>query len=83
MLALQRAAVQLTDVFLHLLLGSELGPAVSALPRLLPAPPLLLLVLGEVEQHGLGARVSLAALWAGTLINLQKKIKIILFTQNL
>ena len=72
-LALQRAAVQLPDVFLHPLLGPELGPAVAALPGLLPPAPLLLLVLGEVEQHGLGARVGLAALRAWTIIHLQKK----------
>ena len=72
MLALQWAAVQLPDVFLHPLLCFKLGPAVAALPGLLPPAPLLLLVLGEVEQHRLGAGVSLAALGARTLIHLEK-----------
>ena len=71
MLALQRAAVQLPDVFLHPVLGPELGPAVATLPGLALAP-LLLLVLGPVEQHGLGPGVSLAALRTRALVHLKK-----------
>ncbi len=71
MLALQRPAVKLPDVFLHPVLGPELGPAVPALPGLALAS-LLLLVLGPVEQHGLGPGVSLAALGTRALIHLKK-----------
>ena len=74
-LALQGRGVDLLHVPVQLLLLAEVEVALSAAQQPGPGVRLLLLVLGVVEQHGLGPGVGLTTFGAWTLIHLKHYLR--------